>query len=106
MKKKIIIIIVVFVILIAGLVLFLSRKKGVDRSYQLLEVNEYLYYPLEVKGKYGILKKDGTVVINPEYDDLENGFCYIDSDLNKFKKDVKMIGLIIICYKLIKSNKK
>ena len=89
MKKKIIIIIVVFVVLIAGLIFFLSRKKSADRSYQLLEVNEYLYYPLEVKGKYGILKKDGTVVINPEYDDVQ--IPNEDKGIFIFKKENEFI---------------
>ena len=69
-KKWIFLIAVLAIVIIVGIfcaVLF-SKKKQKDRDYELLIVSEYLYYPLEVNGKYGVIKRDGTIIIEPEYD--------------------------------------
>ncbi len=48
-----------------------SKKSEQARDYELLKVSEYNYYPLKVKEKYGVIKKDGTVVIEPIYDEVQ-----------------------------------
>ena len=74
MNKKGLIFIVIIIVLI--LVIFLCsifwKKKGEKgRDYELLKVTEYIYYPLEVNGKYGVIKKDGTVIIEPTFDEVQ-----------------------------------
>jgi len=64
-KKKIVLVcFIAIVIVISGVFLFISRKKKEpSRDYMLFSVNEYLYYPLKSEGKYGVIKKDGTMEI-------------------------------------------
>lgn len=74
MNKKWIILIcfIIFVIVIffAGSKFF-SKKNEQARDYELLKVSEYNYYPLKVNGKYGVIKKDGAVIIEPMYDEVQ-----------------------------------
>lgn len=74
MNKKGLIFVVIIIILILIAVLcsvFLSKKKIRDRDYELLSVTEYTYYPLEVEEKYGVINKDGTIVVNPDFDEVQ-----------------------------------
>lgn len=74
MNKKWIILIC-FIIAIFAIIFtsskFVSKKNEQARDYELLKVSEYNYYPLKVNGKYGAIKKDGTVVIEPLYDEIQ-----------------------------------
>lgn len=72
-KKKIILIcFLVIVILIGCILLFATRKKNEpNRDYELLGVSEYLYYPLQSGDKYGVIKRDGTVIVDPVYDEVQ-----------------------------------
>ncbi len=70
-KKGIFLICVVLLIIISiASVIFFSNKKAKDRDYELLQVNEYKYYALLVDGKYGVIRKDGTVIIEPNYNEV------------------------------------
>lgn len=74
MNKKGLIFIVIVVALILVIFLcsmFLKKKEQKDRNYELLNVTEYIYYPLEVSGKYGVIKKDGTIIIEPAFDEVQ-----------------------------------
>lgn len=74
MNKKWIVVICFVFILIIGIFAgssFLSRKKGLDRDYDILKVTEYKYYLLKVDKKYGVIKKDGTVIVEPMYDEVQ-----------------------------------
>ena len=71
-KRKIIIIGVIVVTIIAVICTVLLRKKiQNDRDYELLQVSEYKYYTLLVNGKYGVIRKDGTVIVEPNYDEVQ-----------------------------------
>lgn len=72
-KKKIVLVcFIAIVIVISGVFLFISRKKKEpSRDYMLFSVNEYLYYPLKSEGKYGVIKKDGTIIVEPIYDEVQ-----------------------------------
>lgn len=74
MSKKwiflICIIIILFVTIITCLKIF-SKKNEQARDYEILKVSEYKYYPLKVSGKYGVIKKDGTVIIEPVYEEVQ-----------------------------------
>lgn len=72
-KKLIILICTIVVIVIVSIIcaIFISNKKEKDRDYVLLTVKEYKYYPLKVQEKYGVIRKDGTVIIEPTYDAVQ-----------------------------------
>ena len=72
-KKKIVLVcFIVALVIIAGIFLFVSKnKKEPNRDYTLFSVSEYLYYPLKSEGKYGVIKRDGTVVVEPVYDEVQ-----------------------------------
>lgn len=74
MNKKIVVIVCVIIViflLVVSVVFFKDKKKREDRNYELLQVSEYTYFPLEVDGKYGVIKRDGNIVINPEFDEVQ-----------------------------------
>lgn len=71
-KKKIVLICFIVIMIIAIAFVLVSRKKHEpSRDYTLLNVSEYLYYPLQSNDKYGVIKKDGTVVVEPIYDEVQ-----------------------------------
>ena len=69
-KKAFIIIGIILVLIVLAIACskIISNKEKIDKDYELLEVSNYTYFPLEVSGKYGVIKRDGTVVIPAEYD--------------------------------------
>ena len=73
MNKKKIILIAVIILIIVGILclILLSKKKLKNRDYELLVVSDVIYYPLEVQGKYGVINKDGTIIIQPQYDEVQ-----------------------------------
>lgn len=72
-KKWIVLVcfIVVLLIIVIASSVFVEKKKEQDKNYELLKVSEYVYYPLEVDGKYGVIKKDGTVMLDAEYEEVQ-----------------------------------
>lgn len=96
-KKKLVIIgIILFVIILAIILvsIFVKKKIEIDREYVLLPETDYTYYLLNVDEKYGVIKKDGSIVIDPVYDEVqipnhdraifvvkgENGFKVLDDN--------------------------
>ncbi len=73
MNKKGIVLICVIVVVIISIIctVLFTKKKQKDRDYELLQVSEYKYYTLLVNGKYGVIKKDGTVIVDPNYDEVQ-----------------------------------
>lgn len=72
-KKRVILIglVVIIIVIIILSMIFSGKQEKVDRDYELLNVSDYLYYPLKSGGKYGVIKKDGVVVIEPIYDEVQ-----------------------------------
>ena len=73
-KKKLLIIVAAIAIIILSVFLilnFFKKKKEIDREYVLLPEELYTYYVLNVDEGYGVAKKDGTIVINPDYEDVQ-----------------------------------
>lgn len=69
-KKGFIIIGIIFVLIVLAIICsrFISNKEKIDKDYELLQVSEYTYFPLEIDEKYGVIKRDGNIVIPAEYD--------------------------------------
>ena len=71
MKKKYIVMIVIvllIIIAIAGWFIYRQIEKN-GRKYEIekISVENYEYFILRQDGKYGIINKNGDIVINPEY---------------------------------------
>lgn len=71
-KKFVLICFIAVVIIVASVFVLVSKKKHEpSRDYTLLDVSEYLYYPLQSNNRYGVIKRDGTVVVEPIYDEVQ-----------------------------------
>ncbi len=92
MNKKCIFLICFIAILIIAIIAsfkIFSRKNEQARDYEILKVSEYKYYPLKVSEKYGVIKKDGTVIIEPIYEEVQipnqDKEIFIVKENNKYK---------------------
>jgi len=70
-KKVLIFVVIIFVLVMSFCLIFFSEKRNKNRDYELLTVKDYIYYPLEVEGKYGVIKNNGEIIINPEFDEVQ-----------------------------------
>lgn len=73
-KKKLLIIGIILAVIIIAVILisvFVKKKIEIDKEYVLLPEEQFTYYVLNVDDKYGVAKKDGSIVINPEYDEVQ-----------------------------------
>ena len=74
MKKKYIIMLVVILLIImaiAGWFIYKQIEKN-GREYEIQKVNieNYQYFILRQEGNYGVINKNGDIVINPEYTNI------------------------------------
>ncbi len=71
MKKKNIIIAIV-VLVIIGIVSFFLYQNNTEekRKYELEKIEETNYFIVRQEGKYGIINKNGDIIINPDYDNI------------------------------------
>ncbi len=74
MKKKYIIMLVVILLIImaiAGWFIYKQIEKD-GREYEIQKVNieNYQYFILRQEGNYGVINKNGDIVINPEYTNI------------------------------------
>lgn len=72
-KRNIIIFIVILVLIIAGVVGVSIYLNNLKYQYELstIQDSEIQYYKLEQDGKYGIIDKDGNVVLQPTYASID-----------------------------------
>ena len=74
MKKKYIIMLVIILLIImaiAGWFIYKQIEKN-GREYEIQKVNieNYQYFILRQEGNYGVINKNGDIVINPEYTNI------------------------------------
>lgn len=72
-KKKnsiLIIAIIIIILTIIGIVAIINNNKY---KYKILEISDdkIQYYKLEQNGKYGVIDKDGNVIIEPKYKSID-----------------------------------
>ena len=72
-KKKIIILIVILLIIIAvavGITMYLNNQRY---NYELSEISndQIQYYKLEQDGKYGVIDREGNIVVEPVYSTID-----------------------------------
>ena len=72
MKKSIIVICIIVIILIVGLLTFKAfSTNGNSLNYELEKVSEINYKLLKQNNKFGVINKNGEVVVSPIYDEIE-----------------------------------
>lgn len=74
MKKKSIIMIILVLLVIIGIFsiyVYKNIQKN-DRKYDIenIDISEYQYFALKQDSKYGVLNKNGDVIIKPEYTNI------------------------------------
>ncbi len=70
MKKKIIC--VVFIILVIIAAVCLVNKLSSDKiNYEVVEIQKYNYFKYKDNEKYGIIDKNGKIIINAEYNEIK-----------------------------------
>ncbi len=72
-KKNIIIFIIVLVIILAGVIGVSIYLNNLKYKYELsvIQDNDIKYYKLEKDGLYGVIDRDGNVVIEPKYTSID-----------------------------------
>ena len=71
MKKKIILIIIVILALIIIAMSIMAIINEVQLHYKVEEISEYNYFTLKKKKKYGVIDKNGNIVIEAEYEAVQ-----------------------------------
>lgn len=72
MKKSIIVICIIVIILIVGLLTFKAfSTNGNSLNYELEKVSEINYKLLKQNNKFGVINKNGEVVVSPIYDEID-----------------------------------
>ena len=71
MKKRNIVIIISILLIIIGIAgwFIYNQIEKYGREYEIEKIarEDYEYFVLRQEGKYGIINKNGDIVINPEY---------------------------------------
>lgn len=73
MKKKniaIIILILIIIGILAGIVI-VKRVNKENREYKIEEISEYNYFVIKENNKYGVIDKQGNIIIEPNYDNIK-----------------------------------
>ena len=72
-KRNIIIFVIILILIIAGIVGVSIYLNNLKYKYELstIQDNEIQYYKLEQDGKYGVIDKNGTVVLQPTYSSID-----------------------------------
>lgn len=75
MKKIYVTIIIVAILVLIGIsvaVLFSKNEvKEEDFDYEIAKIEQYNYFVLKQKGKYGVIDREANTVIEPEYKDIK-----------------------------------
>ncbi len=72
-NKKMIVIVIIALLLIIGLVLgfILGRNKKYSLKLEEIEEDDVQYYVLQKDSKFGVIDRNGAVVIEPQYDNVK-----------------------------------
>ena len=72
MKKKYVAIIIVLIVILIGVASFLVYNKiqKDGREYEIERVNNYNYFVLKQNEQYGVIDREGKVIISPNYTNI------------------------------------
>lgn len=90
-KKTIIIITIVSIILVVIIIGTIALFAIInDKSYELEEVNDFIYFRLYQQDKYGVIDNNGNIIIEPRYEMItipnpgkDLFICYTKNDVEK-----------------------
>ena len=66
-KKKVIGAVVGVIILLIAVIVAIGIYRQSQRNYEIEEVKEYQYFKIYEEGKYGVINKEGNIIIEPQY---------------------------------------
>ncbi len=71
MKRKLVISFSIILIILISVIIYFYKKSEKDKDYDLLSTTEYKFWNLSVNGKEGVIRKDGEVILEPEFDSVQ-----------------------------------
>ncbi len=73
MKKKYIAIICIIILIIIAVSAFFLIKNNIDskKTYEIAKIEEYNYFVLRQDDKYGVIDRQGNILINPTYAEVK-----------------------------------
>lgn len=87
-KKNLVLMIILIVLIVCGVIAF--KLINNNKNYEIEKVNEYNYFVLKQESGYGVLGKNGNIIIEAKYKDVkipnpEKGvfICYTDEKVAK-----------------------
>ena len=66
-KKKVIGVITGIIILVIAVIVAIGVYTQSKRNYEIEEVKQYQYFKIYEAGKYGVINKEGDILIEPQY---------------------------------------
>ena len=66
-KKKVIGVIIGIIILVIAVIVAIGVYRQSKRNYEIEEVKQYQYFKIYEAGKYGVINKEGDILIEPQY---------------------------------------
>lgn len=70
-RKKVLIAIIAVILIIAIIVVSIIIFTKKDRNYDVMIEKEHIYYLLNIDDKYGVINRNGEIILEPEYDKIE-----------------------------------
>lgn len=70
-KKKILIAVIGIILLIAIIITVVIIFNKKDRDYEILNESKHTYFLLHIDDKYGVVDRNGNIIIDPEYENIE-----------------------------------
>lgn len=73
-SKKVIIFLAIIILLIIGIIVFINIKNGntgLGIKLETIKAEDAKYFVLLKDNKYGVINKEGQVIVNPEYDEIK-----------------------------------
>lgn len=72
-KSKKVLVFLIIILLVIGIIAFINIRKGNNYNVKLetIKAEDAEYFILLKDNKYGVINKNGQVVVNPEYDEIK-----------------------------------
>ena len=98
-KKKIFIILGIIILVIISICVIINRNKNNNLEYQIEEVKEIDYMVFMENNKYGVINRNGEVIVSPYYDEIQIPnpskplfICMYDYDVEKNQYKIKVFN--------------
>ena len=98
-KKKIFIILGIIILVIISICVIINRNKNNNLEYQIEEVKEIDYMVFMENNKYGVINRNGEIIVSPYYDEIQIPnpskslfICMYDYDVEKNQYKIKVLN--------------